>query len=144
MRHAIVLWLLVLCSSFAATAQVLPTSDGGCGVGPSGVMSCDWLSAVPLSKADGSGSNHTAPGGPKLFVTRFRLSPGAPLRALVEGQDVLIIGMGDGEIANETKSPPTHINVRNGSVVLMPKEEHDLLRNVGKQDVELLAVDVRR
>ena len=32
--------------------------------------------------------------------------------------------MGDGELSNETKSPRTHINVRNRSVFLMPKEEH--------------------
>jgi mannose-6-phosphate isomerase-like protein (cupin superfamily) len=63
---------------------------------------------------------------------------------LVEGQDILIIGVGDGELANETKSPPTYIDVRNGAVVLMPKEEPYRWRNVGKQDVELLAVDVRR
>jgi hypothetical protein len=109
-----------------------------------GVMSCDWLSAVPPSKADGGSSNHRLPSGRKLFVTRFRLSPGAPLRALVEGQDILIIGVGDGELANETKSPPTYIDVRNGAVVLMPKEEPYRWRNIGKQDVELLAVDVRR
>jgi hypothetical protein len=78
-------------------------------------MSYDWLSAAPLSKADGGGSNRTAPSGPKLFVTRFRLSPGAPLSALVEGQDVLIIGMGDGELANETKSPPTSEQLRIGA-----------------------------
>jgi mannose-6-phosphate isomerase-like protein (cupin superfamily) len=145
MRCATALWVLVLCSSFAEKAQVLPTSSGSCGVAPSGLMSCDWLSAAPLRTPDrGSGGHATAEGGPKLLVTRFNLSPSAPLRNMVEGHDVLIIGMGDGELVNETKSPQTHINVRNGSVVLMPKEERYLLRNIGRQDVELLVVDVRR
>jgi mannose-6-phosphate isomerase-like protein (cupin superfamily) len=52
--------------------------------------------------------------------------------------------MGDGELVNETKSPAVRINVKNGSVVLMPQEEHYLLRNIGKQDVDVLVVHVRR
>ena len=145
MRCTVALWLLVLVASFAATAQVLPTSSGGCGVGASGVMSCDWLSAYPLSRVGEGGISHATPDGrPQLFVTRFNLSPGAPLRALVEGREVLIVGMGDGELVNEAKSPPTHINVSNGSVVLMPKEEKYVLRNIGKRDVDLLVIDVRR
>jgi hypothetical protein len=145
MKYAVALWLIGLCFSLAATAQVLPTSSGSCGVGPSGLMSCNWLSGAPLKKADGSKSVPSIPSGqPELFVTRFNLSPGAPLTPLVEGQDVLIVGMGDGELVNETKSPPTHVSVRNGSVFLMPGEEHYLLRNIGKGDVDVLVVRMRR
>jgi mannose-6-phosphate isomerase-like protein (cupin superfamily) len=145
MKHAVVLWFLVLCGPSFSTAQVLPMSSGSCGVAASGLMSCDWLSAAPLKKADGSKSVDTVPSGrPQLFVTRFNLSPGAPLTPLVEGQEVLIFGMGDGELVNETKSPPAHISVRNGSVVLMPQEEHYLLRNIGKQELDVLVVQVRR
>ena len=143
MRHALTLWALFFLSSFTS-AQVLPTSNGSCGVSASGIMSCSWLSAAPLSKAD-KDTNKTEPQGhSELFVTRFTLSPGTPLSSLVEGHEVLIVGMGDGELVNEAKSPPTSINVWNGSVFLMPKEDHYLLRNVGKQDVQLLVLDVRR
>jgi len=144
MRHGVALWLLVLFGSFAATAQVLPTSGGGCGVGPSGVMDCAGGTSVPLRRADADRSNEAAPDGrPELVVIRFTLSPGAPL-SWDEGRDVLIIGMGAGELVNEMKSPSTHISVWNGSAMLMLKEEHFLLRNVGKQDVELLVVVIRR
>jgi hypothetical protein len=143
MRYTVALWFLGLCGSLVATAQVLPTSSGSCGVAPSGLMSCDLLSAAPLKKADGSKGIQAVPSGqPELFVTRFNLSPGTPLTPLSEGQDVLIVGMGDGELVNEAKSPPTHIFVRDGSVFLMPQEEHHLLRNIGKQDVDVLVVRI--
>jgi hypothetical protein len=79
-----------------------------------------------------------------LFVTRYRLAPGAPLRTPVAGQDAVIVGMNNGELSNEKKSPPSHVNVSNGSVLLMPKEEPFLLRNVGKESVELLVIEVRK
>jgi hypothetical protein len=108
-------------------------------------MGCEWLSTPPVRWAEGNKSNNTKPKGrAELFVTRFTLSPGAPLSSLVEGHEVLIVGMSDGELVNEAKSPQTNINLWSGSVVLMPKEEHYLLRNIGKQDVQLLVVDVRR
>ena len=90
-------------------------------------------------------SVNTVPSGsPQLYVTRFNLSPGASLTPLVEGQEALIFGMGDGELVNEKKSPPAHVNVRNGSMVLMPREQHYLLRNIGKQELDVLVVQVRR
>jgi mannose-6-phosphate isomerase-like protein (cupin superfamily) len=108
-------------------------------------MSCDWLSAAPLKKADGSVSINTVSSAhPQLSVTRFNLSPGAPLMPLFEGQEVLMVGMGDGELVNEAQSPPTHIDVRNGSVVLMPQKEHYLLRNIGKQGLDVLVIQLRR
>src|SRR5262249_12409717 len=42
----------------------------------------------------------------------------------------------NGEVINEKKSPPSHITVHDGSVMLMPKEEPYLLRNVGKENLE--------
>jgi len=81
---------------------------------------------------------------PKLFVTRCILAPGAPLNPLVDGIDVLIVGMNNGELVNEKKSPQSHVNVSNGSVMLMPKEEPYLLRNIGKENLELLVIEVRK
>jgi hypothetical protein len=63
---------------------------------------------------------------------------------MAEGKDVIIIGMGDGELVNETKSPHVHISMSNGSVVLMPKEETYLLRNIGKQEVDILVIHTDR
>jgi len=63
---------------------------------------------------------------------------------MIEGNDVLIVAMNDGEIVNEAKTPQTRLNVTNGQVMLMPKEEPYLLRNTGKQTLDLLLVDVRK
>ena len=81
---------------------------------------------------------------PELFVTRCILAPGAPLNPLVEGTDVLIVGMNSGELVNEKKSPQSHVNVSSGLVMLMPKEQPYLLRNIGKVNLELLVIEVRK
>ncbi|HTS04668.1 MAG TPA: hypothetical protein VMP68_03725 [Candidatus Eisenbacteria bacterium] len=81
---------------------------------------------------------------PKLLVTRYILAPGAPLNPPVEGTDVLIVGMNGGELVNEKKSPQNHVNVSSGLVMLMPKEEPYLLRNIGKENLELLMIEVRK
>lgn len=63
---------------------------------------------------------------------------------LVEGREVLIVGMNNGELLNEKRSPPNHVDVWNGLVMLMPKEEPYLPRNVGKTNLELLVIEVRK
>jgi len=80
----------------------------------------------------------------KLFVTRYILAPGAPLNPPVEGHDAVIVGMNNGELVNEKESPPSHVSVQNGWVMLMPKEDPYLLRNIGKESVELLVIEVRK
>lgn len=108
-------------------------------------MSCEWLSAEPLKKSDGTMSKQSVYNGrPKLIVTRFNLSSGAPLTRMAAGEDELIVGMGSGELMNEAKSPPSHISISEGSVVLMPKEEPYTLRNVGKQEVQVLVVRMQQ
>jgi hypothetical protein len=141
MRYIQVLCVLAICTSFAATAEVLPSSNGSCSVSPTGLMGCNWLSALTVlaDKKTENGNGKT-----KLFMTHYTLAPGAPLRTPVEGYDDLVVGMNDGELANETKLPQTHVNVTTGSVVLMPKEETYLLRNIGKQNLELLVIEVRK
>jgi len=79
------------------------------------------------------------------FVTLFRLAPGAPLDSqAIVGGEVLIVGRNSGEIINEKESPPSQINVYDGSVMLMPKKSPYLLRNIGKESVELLVIEVRK
>jgi hypothetical protein len=58
------------------------------------------------------------------------------------GGEVLIVGRNNGEVMNEKKSPPSHINVYDGSVMLMSKEPY-LVRNIGKESIELLVIEVR-
>jgi len=144
MKNAAGFVVFAFCSYLTAVAQVLPRSNGSCSVTSSGAMSCDWLSAVPKGGGDESTLNPRIPAeGRELFVTRFHLAPGAPLHRMVKGYDELIIGLGDGELVNETKSPNARVEVRTGSVVLMPKEEAYVLRNVGKQDLDVVVVQTR-
>jgi mannose-6-phosphate isomerase-like protein (cupin superfamily) len=138
MRYVPAVCLLILLSAVTATAQILPTSNGSCRVTASGLESCNWMSGVSHDKA------HNDTDGPRsqLFVTRWILAPGAPLNPSVEGRDVLIVGMNNGKLANEKKSPQSQVNVSNGLVILMPKEEPYLLRNAGKEKLELLVIEV--
>jgi len=79
-----------------------------------------------------------------VFVTRFTLSPGALLHRMSEGEDILIVGMCDGELVNEAKGAKAHVNITNGFVMLMPKHEPYLLRNIGEKDVDLVVIDVKK
>lgn len=137
------LLLLVSIATLGATAQVQPISNGSCRVNASGLTACDWMSAY-TSPAATKTTSSVAEKRPKPLVTRFVLSPGAPLNSLVEGSEVLIVGMNSGEVVNEKNSPLSHVNVSNGSVMLMPKGEPYLLRNVGGQTLELLVIEVRQ
>jgi hypothetical protein len=145
MRYLSAFCLFILLGGRSSEAQVLPTSNGSCAISASGLQDCDWISAITLRKAGTTKTaNISADSRPKLFVTRCILAPGAPLSPLVEGTDVLIVGMNNGEVANERKSPQSRVNVTNGLAMLMPKEEPNLLRNIGKQSLELLVIEVRK
>ena len=82
---------------------------------------------------------------PALFITRYILAPDASLdsRSIVGGE-VLIVGKNDGEISNEKKSSSNHINVFDGLVMLMPPGEPYLLKNIGKGNVDLLLIEIRK
>ena len=142
MRCVTAFCLFILLSGHRSETQVLPTSNGSCRISASGVQSCDWISALRKAATTKKGDT-VADSHPNLFVTRFVLAPGAPLNPLVEGTDVLIVGMNNGELVNEKKSPQSHVTVSNGLVMLMPKQEPYLLRNVGKENLELLVIEVR-
>jgi hypothetical protein len=145
MRYVTAFYLSILLSGHSSEAQVLPISNGSCGISASGAEDCNSVSAITLRKAGTTKTTDTpADSRPKLFVTRCILAPGAPLNPLVEGTDVLIVGMNNGELVNEKKSLQNHVNVSSGSVMLMPKEEPYLLRNIGKENLELLVIEVSK
>ncbi len=130
MKSAVSLVAFALCSTLTTTAQIVP--NGGCGCGLAGsIMSCSC----------GSGMSEGKPSLPiersQFIETRIRISPGALLTKGIAGDDEVFIGMGSGELANEAKSPPVDVPVREGSLFLMPKDEPYRLRNVGKQDLEV-------
>ena len=137
MRFSLTSLVLIVLAAVGANGQEMPTSSGSCSVSASGVMGCQWMSTPPIRWSNGE----TARLGPKgVFVTRFSLSPGAPLHRLNEGEDVLIIGMGEGELVNEARAQKNHFNVTNGFVMLMPKEEPYLLRNIGEKSLDLIVI----
>ena len=143
MKFSVVLGISVTLAGISAIAQTMPTSNGSCGVSPSGLMSCEWLSTPPVRfNADSTKRPKPIPKG--VFVTRFTLAPDAPLHRTIEGHDVLIVAMSNGEIVNEAKTPQTRLNLTNGQVMLMPKDEPFLFRNTGKQTLDLVVIDVRK
>jgi hypothetical protein len=143
MKFSVVLGILVTLSGISAIAQTMPTSNGSCGVSPSGLMSCEWLSTPPvIFNADSTKGPKPIPKG--VFVTRFTLAPDALLHRTIEAHDVLIVAMSNGEIVNEAKTPQTRLNLTNGQVMLMPKDEPFLFRNTGKQTLDLVVIDVRK
>lgn len=143
MRFSLTSLLFVVLISFAAKGQQMPTSNGACSVSSSGLMGCEWLSTPPIRWKDGNSQTSKLP--PKgVFVTRFTISPGALLDRMNEGDDILIVGMCEGELVNEAKAPKSHVNITNGLVMLMAKEDHYLLRNTGEKSLDLLVIDVRK
>jgi hypothetical protein len=144
MRYVTAFCLFILLSGRSSEAQVLPTSNGSCAISASGSEDCNSVSAITLRKAGTTKTTDTpADSRPKLFVTRFILASGAPLDSqAIVGGEVLIVGRNNGEVMNEKKSPPSHINVYDGSVMLMSKEPY-LVRNIGKESIELLVIEVR-
>ena len=90
MRIVRVLALLIVLRSLAAP-QVMPASNGGCGVSTSGAISCNWLSSLP-PKGKGTGV--------QLFVTRYNLAPQAPVDRPVSDFDEVIVSMKGGVLVN--------------------------------------------
>ena len=147
MRFVTMFCLFVALSGYSSEAQVLPTSNGSCAITASGLMDCDWASAINLRRPGTPKAIDTpADSRPKLFVTRYILAPGAPLNLnpRVEEANVLVVGMNNGELVNEKRSPQSHVDVSSGLVMLMPKEEPCLLRNIGKGNLELLVIEVTK
>lgn len=116
MRLLQTILLVLICASVRPSAQVLPSSSGGCSISPNGLMECDILSPAPMTPR---GKVYYTK--PEFHVIHYSLAPGAPLKKPAEDFDNLIVGLGDGELANEAKTPASHVNLFKGAVVMMPK-----------------------
>ncbi len=145
MRHAQMFCLFLLISALTATAQVFPSSNGSCRVAASGHEGCQWMTGGPGKTVQNKSKAAAVEPIPALFITRFLLAPGASIDSQsIVGGEVLIVGKNTGEISNEKKPLPNHFNVFDGLVMLMPKGEPYLLKNVGQFEVDLLLIEVRK
>jgi len=150
MRRLPAIYVFISISIVTPAAQIMPKSSGSCGVAASGAASCDWVSTINIRKAATSQkadetSDLTRHSRPAVFVTTFTLAPGAPLDSReIVGREVLMVGRSKGEVVNEKKSPPARINAYEDLVMLMPKDEPYLLRNIGKDNLELLLIEIRQ
>ena len=138
------LFLIVISVSSPARSQVWPRVNGGCGVTSNGTYDCDWHSVILLRREGAAAEKEIEDGKWKLVVTRYTLAPGAPLDRMGPKYDNVVVGMNQGQLANETKSPRTYVSVTEGLVMLMPKEEKYRFRNIGKENLDLLVIELRK
>jgi hypothetical protein len=126
--------VLVLIGPLMMTAQVTSSTNLGCTAYAPRGMSCNGI-GVP----DTQGGTNL----PKLFVTHFRIAPGAQVEEPSSSSDCLIIGINGGDLVNE-KPPFLHVSLEKDAVTLMPREQPFRLRNKGSQDVEFRLLEIRR
>ncbi len=55
-------------------------------------------------------------------------------------EDQLIVAMRKGELLNKAKAPPAASPLARGPSFLLPKKEACVLRNAGKQEVDVLLI----
>jgi hypothetical protein len=79
----------------------------------------------------------------KIVGDLITLHPGGLLTRWIPDEDDLIVGEGEGSLANEAKSPALPIAMTAGVILFLPKEEPYKLRNVGKQDVHITVIRMR-
>ena len=139
MKITIGVLVLVLCGFLPAAAQIqLPGC--GCGVSPSS----EACSCLVGGNKDGSTNKQTVCDGRReIFADSITLSPDAALTRGAPGEDDLIVGEGEGTLANEAKSPVLPINMKAGVILFLPKDEPYKLRNVGKQDLHITVIRMR-
>jgi hypothetical protein len=138
MRSFWAICIVLLCLAAKPSGQVLPSSGGGCSISPTGLMDCDILSPAPMSPG-----RKVFYSKPEFHVIRYQLAPGAPLKKNLEHYDNLIVSLSEGELANEAKSPAPQVHLFKGAVVMMPKGQDYLLRNVGENEIDLVLIDLR-
>jgi|SRR5215472_11669206 len=137
--RTIALALVALCATELATAQVISSANMGCTVVGEGGMACNGIGVpgVPDPNEDQKTS-------PRLFITDFKLEPGAALdKPNSSTDDCLIIGIDGGDLLNE-REPHHHVSLEKDSVTLMPRELPFHLRNKSSKSVEFRLIRIRR
>ena len=148
-RSLLTLLVIVAGVWSVAAAQVMPASDGGCGISASGAMNCEWLGSPPdVPKANSQHANNptrdlAAHPQSGLFVTRLNLAAGAPVTLPMATYDALVVGLNSGILINETAKPAARITVSQGSVILVPKNERIIFRNDSGHNLVLVVIENR-
>jgi hypothetical protein len=138
MKFAMGILLLTLCPSLPAAAQI-PLNGCGCRMSSS-TASCNCATGVNKETGRAINEPTVCDGRRGIIGDIITLSPGGLLTRGMPDEDDLIVGEGDGSLANEAKSPAFSIPVTAGSVLFMPVDEPYKLRNVGKQDLRIIVI----
>jgi hypothetical protein len=138
MKLAIGVLVFALCGSWPLAAQV-PLPGCGCGVSSSSV-SCSCLDGINKKTGKAENEPSVCDGRRKIVGDLITLHPGGLLTRWIADEDDLIVGEGEGSLANEAKTPALPIGMTAGVILFLPKNEPYKLRNVGKEDVRITVI----
>lgn len=138
MKIAMDVLLLALCASLPAAAQV-PLPGCGCGVSAS-TIGCSCPGAINEETLKDMNQPTVCDGRRNIVGDLITIHPGGLLERPLHDEDDLIVGEGEGILANEAKSPTIPINMTAGVILFLPKDEPYKLRNVGKQDLRITVI----
>jgi hypothetical protein len=141
MKVAMGVLLLALCGSLPAAAQI-PLPGCGCGVSSS-TVGCSCFGGINKKTLKAENEPTVCDGRRKIVGDLITLHPGGLLTRWIPDEDDLIVGEGEGILANEAKSPTLPINMTAGVILFLPKDEPYKLRNIGKQDVRITVIRMR-
>ena len=135
--------IVALCWPAIAIAQIVPSFNWGCTIGPRGGMVCNGLGSGPRKPSAVESPNDEGKRGPSLFTLYIRLEPGAPFKSASFPGDCVILGINGGGLSNEM-APFRKVDLEKNSVTLMPRELPFRLRNQSSKTVEFQVIEIRR
>ena len=141
MKLAMGVLVFALSSSWPLAAQI-PLTGCGCGVSSSSVA-CSCPAGISKDTGKDMNQQTVCDGSRTIDGDLVSLSPGGLLTRWRPDEDDLVVGEGDGILANEAKSPVLPINMKAGVILFLPKDEPYKLRNVGKQDLHITVIRMR-
>ncbi len=141
MKLAIGVLVFALCGSWPLAAQV-PLPGCACGVSSS-TVGCSCPGGINKKTGKIVNEPTVCDGRREIVGDLITLHPGGLLTRWIPDEDDLIVGEGEGSLANEAKSPVLPIAMTAGVILFLPKDEPYKLRNVGKQDVHITVIRMR-
>jgi hypothetical protein len=132
--------IVALCCPVIAIAQIAPSFNSGCTIGPQGSMSCGGLGPRPGAAES---PNEEGKKGPSLSTLYIRLEPEGTFESRSFPGDCVLIGINGGDLLNE-KAPFRHLYLDKDTVTLMPKEQPFRLRNHSSKTVEFQVIEIQR